>query len=110
MENINKHWVIETVAEYRQDIINQHKIQLEKLGGDEYNMGKISKYLKECYKFHKIDEVYTEYRVVKLLRGDVELWELYIQMNYVLVGDKLFKDMLSVVICYGINCIGVILW
>ena len=69
MEYIDKHGAITSQAEYRQYLVNRHKKQLEKLGINEYNVSKISEYAKESYRYGKFDEVYTEYRVLKLLKG-----------------------------------------
>lgn len=69
MEYIDKHGTITSQAEYRQYLVNRHKKQLEKLGINEYNVGKISEYAKESYRYGKFDEVYTEYRVSRLLKG-----------------------------------------
>lgn len=41
---------------------------IDKLGIDEYNVGEISEYAKNCMEHSEYDEVYAEYRVKELLR------------------------------------------
>ena len=40
-----------------------------KIPKNEYNVNEISKYARECYKIEQYDEVFTEYRVKKILGG-----------------------------------------
>ena len=72
MEYIDKHGTITSQAEYRQYLVNRHRKQLEKLGIKEYNVDRISGYAEECWHDGKFDEVYTEYRVLKLLKRSGE--------------------------------------
>lgn len=72
MEYIDKHGTITSQAEYRQYLVKRHRKQLEKLGIKEYNVDRISGYAEECWHDGKFDEVYTEYRVLKLLKRSGE--------------------------------------
>ena len=65
-----KHGAIteENKDEYKEFLKGESKNKLDKLGIDNDNVGKISKYAKVQYIMGKFDETFTEFRVVDALR------------------------------------------
>ncbi len=69
-EYIKQYGAITDQGKYRTYLCKKYKTRLDTLGINRYNVIKVSRYAFDSYQMGKFDEVFTEYRVMQIIKGD----------------------------------------